>query len=84
MSIVITRPSGLTCSRTIAHKAAQGARQELQDLPFALRLWWHTDRYGEDTGKGAKKMEENIADLVEDDPNFVSRLHTQLKKLAKS
>ena len=42
------------------------------------------DRYGEDQGKGAKNMEENIADLVEDDPNFVSRLHTQLKKLAKS
>ena len=42
------------------------------------------DRYGEDQGKGAKNMEDNIADLVEDDPNFVSRLHTQLKKIAKS
>jgi hypothetical protein len=42
------------------------------------------DRYGNEAGKGAKKMEENIADLVEDDPNFVSRLHSQLKKLSKS
>ena len=42
------------------------------------------DRYGEQKGKGAQKMEESIADMVEDDPRFVSRLHLQLKKLAKS
>lgn len=42
------------------------------------------DRYGEQKGKGAKGMEEAIADMVEDDPNFVSKLQSQLKKLAKS
>lgn len=42
------------------------------------------ERYGEQKGKGAKNMEEAIADMVEDDPNFVSRLQSQLKKLAKS
>lgn len=42
------------------------------------------ERYGEQKGKGEKKMEEAIADMVEDDPNFVARLQTQLKKLAKS
>jgi cysteine sulfinate desulfinase/cysteine desulfurase-like protein len=40
------------------------------------------DRYGEQ-GKGAQNMEHSIADLVESDPNFVSRLHSQLKKIAK-
>jgi polyhydroxyalkanoate synthesis regulator phasin len=42
------------------------------------------ERYGEQKGKGAKGMEEAIADMVEDDPNFVTRLQAQLKKLAKS
>lgn len=42
------------------------------------------DRYGEQSGKGAETMQESIADMVEDDPEFVSRLHSQLKKLAKS
>jgi hypothetical protein len=42
------------------------------------------ERYGEQRGKGAKNMEEAIADMVEDDPNFVSKLQSQLKKLAKS
>lgn len=42
------------------------------------------ERYGEQKGKGSKNMEEAIADMVEDDPNFVSKLQSQLKKLAKS
>jgi polyhydroxyalkanoate synthesis regulator phasin len=42
------------------------------------------DRYGEQKGKGAKNLEESIADMVEDDPTFVTRLSAQLKKLAKS
>lgn len=42
------------------------------------------ERYGEQKGKGAKNMEDAIADMVEDDPNFVSKLQSQLKKLAKS
>ncbi|MCP4499396.1 MAG: hypothetical protein GY822_05450 [Deltaproteobacteria bacterium] len=41
------------------------------------------ERYGSEKGKGGKNMEESIADLVEQDPNFVSKLHTQLKKIAK-
>ena len=41
------------------------------------------DRYGDDDGMGAAKMEESIADMVEDDPTFVTQLHSQLKKLAK-
>ncbi len=42
------------------------------------------ERYGEQKGKGAKNMEDSIADMVEDDPTFVTRLSAQLKKLAKS
>lgn len=42
------------------------------------------ERYGEQKGKGARGMEDAIADLVEDDPNFVSRLQAQLKKISKS
>ncbi|MFZ9887116.1 MAG: hypothetical protein ACO3JL_06410 [Myxococcota bacterium] len=42
------------------------------------------ERYGEQKGKGAKNMEDAIADMVEDDPDFVSKLQSQLKKLARS
>ena len=43
------------------------------------------DRFGgKDQGKGAQSMEDSIADMVENDPNFVNRLHAQLKKLSKS
>lgn len=42
------------------------------------------ERYGEDKGKGRKNMEEAIADLVEDDENFVSKLQAQLRRIAKS
>jgi hypothetical protein len=43
------------------------------------------DRFGEQgDSKGGARMEETIGDLVEDDPVFVSRLQTQLKKIAKS
>ena len=41
------------------------------------------ERYGSEKGKGGKTMEDSIADLVEEDPNFVSKLQTQLKKIAK-
>ncbi len=41
------------------------------------------DRYGEQKSKGGEKMEESIGDLVESDPNFVSKLQSQLKRLAK-
>jgi hypothetical protein len=42
------------------------------------------DRFGDNQGKGAKSMEDSIADMVEADPTFVNRLHAQLKKLSKS
>lgn len=42
------------------------------------------ERYGEDKGKGRKKMEEAIADMCEDDDNFVSKLQAQLHRIAKS
>lgn len=42
------------------------------------------ERFGKQIGKGAQKMEESIANMVENDPNFVARLHSQLKKIAKS
>lgn len=42
------------------------------------------ERFGDkNAGKGAKNMQEAISDMVESDPNFVSRLHTQLKKMSK-
>lgn len=42
------------------------------------------DRYGEQKSKGGQQMEETIGDMVESDPNFVSKLQSQLKRLAKS
>ena len=42
------------------------------------------ERFGEQKGKGGKLMQESVADLVEEDEQFVSRLSTQLKKIAKS
>lgn len=43
------------------------------------------ERFGEQSDtKGGVQMEEAIGDLVEDDPVFVSRLQSQLKKISKS
>jgi hypothetical protein len=39
-------------------------------------------RFGQQKGKGAAKMEEVVSDLVESDPQFVSRLQSQLKRIA--
>jgi hypothetical protein len=41
-------------------------------------------RFGNPTGKGAAQLQERIGELVESDPNFVSRLQSQLKRLAKT
>ena len=41
------------------------------------------EKYGRQKGKGAQQMEENIGDIVETDPAFVAKLHSQLKKLSK-
>ena len=42
------------------------------------------DRFGDQKGKGAKKMEDSISEMVENDPNFVARLQNQLKRLARA
>jgi hypothetical protein len=39
-------------------------------------------RFGKQKGKGSDKMEEAVSDLVENDPQFVSRLQSQLKRIA--
>jgi hypothetical protein len=39
-------------------------------------------RFGKGKGKGEQKMEEAVSDLVEADPQFVSRLQSQLKRIA--
>ncbi len=39
-------------------------------------------KFGKQKGKGAQKMEEAVSDLVEADPQFVSRLQSQLKRIA--
>ena len=43
------------------------------------------DRFGKNAAesKGGQVMSAEIGDLVEDDPQFVSRLQQQLKKIAK-
>ncbi len=42
------------------------------------------ERFGQQKGKGAKNMEEVVGEMVENDPQFVARLQSQLKRLAKS
>lgn len=42
------------------------------------------ERFGKQTGKGAKSMEDAVGDMVEADPQFVARLQSQLKRLSKS
>lgn len=39
-------------------------------------------RFGQQKGKGSQKMEEAVSQLVEEDPQFVSRLQSQLKRIA--
>jgi hypothetical protein len=39
-------------------------------------------KFGQQKGKGAEKMEEAVSDMVEADPQFVSRLQGQLKRIA--
>lgn len=42
------------------------------------------ERFGAQKGKGAKNMEDVVGEMVENDPQFVARLQSQLKRLAKS
>ena len=39
-------------------------------------------KFGKQQGKGSEKMEEAVSDMVESDPQFVSRLQGQLKRIA--
>jgi hypothetical protein len=39
------------------------------------------EKFGRQKGKGAQQMEDSVGDLVEADPAFVAKLHSQLKKL---
>lgn len=39
-------------------------------------------KFGKQQGKGADKMEEAVSEMVEADPQFVSRLQGQLKRIA--
>jgi hypothetical protein len=39
-------------------------------------------KFGNQKGKGAQKMEDAVSDMVEADPQFVSRLQSQLKRIA--
>lgn len=36
------------------------------------------------TGQGGKALEESVAEACENDPTFVSRLHNELMKMARS
>jgi hypothetical protein len=59
------------------------ATKEEASRRFALMVI--RDRFGDPARtKGGQNMTEAIGDLVESDPNFVSRLQDQLKKLSKS
>lgn len=40
-------------------------------------------KFGQQKGKGVEKMEETVSDMVEADPQFVSKLQSQLKRIAK-
>lgn len=42
------------------------------------------ERFGQQKGKGAKTMEDVVGEMVEADPQFVARLQSQLKRLAKT
>ncbi len=39
---------------------------------------------GSANGAGQKALEESVGDMCENDPNFVSRLHNELLKMARS
>lgn len=41
------------------------------------------ERFGTQKGKGKKAMEDAVGDIVEADPNFVARLQSQLKRIAR-
>ncbi len=40
------------------------------------------EKFGKQKGKGAEKVEEAVSEMVEADPQFVSRLQGQLKRIA--
>jgi cytoskeletal protein RodZ len=40
-------------------------------------------RFGKQNGKGAETMTDRIGEMVESDPQFVSKLQSQLKRITK-
>lgn len=69
---------------TLAAELAEGsATKEEASRRFAGLVI--KERFGKiNAGKGSASMEEAIGNMVESDPNFVNRLHEQLKKISKS
>ena len=69
---------------TLAAELAEGrATKEEASRRFAGLVI--KERFGKvNSGKGAASMEDAIGNMVEADPNFVNRLHEQLKKISKS
>ena len=69
---------------TLAAEVAEGsATKEEASRRFAGLVI--KERFGElNKGKGAASMEEAVGNMLESDPNFVNRLHEQLKKISKS
>lgn len=41
------------------------------------------ERFGKQNGKGAETMQDVVGEMVESDPQFASRLQSQLKRLKK-
>ena len=69
---------------TLAEELADGsATKEEASRRFAGLVI--KERFGKiNNGKGAASMEDAIGNMLESDPNFVNRLHDQLKKISKS
>lgn len=79
-----------------ANRAQSAMMQELAQLAAELQAGKATkeeaskrfvglvikQKFGQQKGKGAEKMEEAVSEMVEADPQFVSRLQGQLKRIA--
>jgi hypothetical protein len=66
-----------------ALEAGKATKEEASRQFVKLVLKRKFGRDGKKRGKGDDMMEETVSDLVESDPQFVSRLQNQLKRIAK-
>ena len=80
-----------------ANRVQSAMMQELAELAAALESGRATKeeasrrfvgmvirrKFGKQKGKGSEKMEEAVSEMVEADPQFVSKLQSQLKRIAK-